>query len=67
MNGDATTDTSGRRDAAMTLDELAEAAGMSTRNVRAYRTRGLLPPPCVGGVSWPTGRSTSYGCGRCWR
>lgn len=28
-----------------TLDELAKAVGMTARNVRAYRTRGLLPPP----------------------
>lgn len=29
----------------MTIDELARAAGMSVRNVRAHQTRGLLPPP----------------------
>jgi DNA-binding transcriptional MerR regulator len=28
-----------------TIDELAEAAGMTPRNVRAYRTKGLLSPP----------------------
>jgi DNA-binding transcriptional MerR regulator len=28
-----------------TLDELATAVGRTSRNVRAYRTRGLLPPP----------------------
>jgi len=28
-----------------TLDELAVAAGMTVRNVRAYQTRGLLPGP----------------------
>jgi DNA-binding transcriptional MerR regulator len=28
-----------------TLGEIAEAAGMTARNVRAYQTRGLLPPP----------------------
>jgi DNA-binding transcriptional MerR regulator len=27
------------------IEELAERAGMTARNVRAYRTRGLLPPP----------------------
>jgi DNA-binding transcriptional MerR regulator len=27
------------------LGELAAAAGMTTRNVRAYQTRGLIPPP----------------------
>lgn len=27
------------------IDELAHAAGTTTRNVRAYRERGLLPPP----------------------
>lgn len=32
-----------------TLDELAKAVGMTARNVRAYRTRGLLPPPSRSG------------------
>ena len=27
------------------IDDLARAAGMTTRNVRAYQNRGLLPPP----------------------
>jgi DNA-binding transcriptional MerR regulator len=27
------------------IEELAAQAGMTARNVRAYRTRGLLPPP----------------------
>lgn len=27
------------------LDDLARAAGMTTRNVRAYQERGLFPPP----------------------
>jgi DNA-binding transcriptional MerR regulator len=30
---------------ALTIDELAREAGMTVRNVRAYRSRGLLPPP----------------------
>ena len=29
----------------MTIDELAQRAGITTRNVRAYQTAGLLPPP----------------------
>ncbi len=29
----------------LTLEELARAAGMTARNVRAYQTRGLIPPP----------------------
>ena len=32
-------------DDTFTIDELAQAAGMTPRNVRAYRTKGLLPPP----------------------
>lgn len=32
-----------------TLDDLAKAVGMTARNVRAYRTRGLLPPPARSG------------------
>lgn len=31
--------------ARMTIDALAQAAGITTRNVRAYQDRGLLPPP----------------------
>jgi DNA-binding transcriptional MerR regulator len=35
-----------------TIDELAAAAGMTPRNVRAYRTKGLLTPPIrVGRIS----------------
>ncbi len=38
------------------LAELAVAAGMTTRNVRAYQTRGLIPPPLrVGRRSQYTG------------
>jgi DNA-binding transcriptional MerR regulator len=29
----------------LTIDELARRAGVTTRNVRAYQERGLLPPP----------------------
>jgi DNA-binding transcriptional MerR regulator len=29
----------------LTIDELAREAGMTVRNVRAYRSRGLIPPP----------------------
>src|SRR5437763_16514866 len=28
-----------------TIDELAAAAGTTSRNVRAFQSRGLLPPP----------------------
>ncbi len=33
------------RDGEYTLEQLAEATGMSVRNIRAYRSRGLLRPP----------------------
>lgn len=33
----------------MTIDELARRSETTTRNVRAYQTRGLLPPPRVVG------------------
>lgn len=33
----------------MTIDELAQRAKTTTRNVRAYQTRGLLPPPRLSG------------------
>jgi DNA-binding transcriptional MerR regulator len=37
----------------MTVDELAREAGTTTRNVRSYQTRGLLPPPrMVGRVGY---------------
>jgi DNA-binding transcriptional MerR regulator len=32
-----------------TIDELAQATGMTTRNIRAHQSRGLLPPPAVRG------------------
>ena len=35
--------------AGLTIEELARQAGVSTRNVRAYRTAGLLPPPRLDG------------------
>jgi DNA-binding transcriptional MerR regulator len=37
----------------MTIDELARASGATSRNIRAYQTRGLLPPPrMVGRVGY---------------
>ena len=33
----------------LTIDEVARAAGMTVRNVRAHQSRGLLPPPVVRG------------------
>jgi DNA-binding transcriptional MerR regulator len=33
----------------MTIDELARRSGVTTRNIRAYQTRGLLPSPRVEG------------------
>jgi DNA-binding transcriptional MerR regulator len=32
-----------------TIDELAQQTGLTTRNIRAYQSRGLLPPPEVRG------------------
>ena len=32
-----------------TIDELAHRTGLTTRNIRAYQSRGLLPPPEVRG------------------
>jgi DNA-binding transcriptional MerR regulator len=34
---------------ALTIDELAARVGMTVRNVRAYASRGLLPPPRLQG------------------
>ena len=33
----------------MTIDELSHHTGVSSRNIRYYQTRGLLPPPTVQG------------------
>jgi DNA-binding transcriptional MerR regulator len=33
----------------LTIDEVARAAAMTVRNVRAHQSRGLLPPPIVRG------------------
>src|ERR687883_184943 len=33
----------------MTVDQLAQRAGTTTRNVRNYQTQGLLPPPTLVG------------------
>lgn len=33
----------------MTIDALAQVSGVTTRNIRAYQTRGLLPPPRMEG------------------
>ena len=31
----------------LTIDELAHVTGATTRNIRAYQSRGLLPPPVI--------------------
>ena len=33
----------------LTIDQLAQAAGLTVRNVRNYQSRGLIPPPQVQG------------------
>jgi DNA-binding transcriptional MerR regulator len=33
----------------VTIDELARRAGMTARNIRAYQSRGLIPPPEIRG------------------
>lgn len=39
----------------LTIGELADRVGMSTRNIRAHQTRGLLPPPTIEGrTGWYT-------------
>ncbi len=35
----------------LSIDELAQKTGVSSRNIRYYQTRGLLPPPTVEGRS----------------
>jgi len=36
-------------DTGLTIDALAQRTGMTVRNIRAYQSRGLLPPPEVRG------------------
>jgi DNA-binding transcriptional MerR regulator len=38
-----------RSEQRQTIDELAQAAGLTVRNVRNYQSRGLIPPPQVQG------------------
>jgi DNA-binding transcriptional MerR regulator len=33
----------------LTIDQLAQASGLTVRNVRSYQSRGLIPPPQVQG------------------
>jgi DNA-binding transcriptional MerR regulator len=33
----------------LTIDELAQTAGLTARNIRSYQSRGLIPPPEVQG------------------
>ena len=40
---------SDERDERLTIDELAMRTGMTVRNIRAHKSRGLLPPPDVQG------------------
>ena len=40
----------------LTIDELARRVGMTTRNIRAHQTRGLLPPPSIEGRTGRYGR-----------
>lgn len=41
--------TSPQSDERLTIDQLAQAAGLTVRNVRNYQSRGLIPPPEVHG------------------
>lgn len=45
----------GAAEGGLTVDQLAQRVGMTVRNVRAYATRGLLPPPRL------VGRTGYYG------
>ena len=37
------------REQELTVEELAQAVGMTVRNIRAHQSRGLLPPPQIRG------------------
>ncbi|MDL4773609.1 MerR family transcriptional regulator [Actinomadura xylanilytica] len=49
MNGRGDEQSGGRGMAEYRIDELAQAAGSTVRNIRAYQDRGLLPPPRLEG------------------
>lgn len=49
MNGRGDEQSGGRDMAEYRIDELAQAAGSTVRNIRAYQDRGLLPPPRLEG------------------
>jgi DNA-binding transcriptional MerR regulator len=53
----AQTDQEDLPSAEMTIDELARRSGVTSRNIRAYQERGLLPPPKL------VGRVGHYGPG----
>src|ERR1035438_4649925 len=38
-----------RTEQRLTIDQLAQTAGLTVRNVRSYQSRGLIPPPEVQG------------------
>ena len=46
---------------ALTIEQLAAESGMTVRNIRAHRARGLLPAPRCTSASATTGPSTSRG------
>lgn len=53
MSSGADAPTAAGRAAEYRIEELAEAAGTTPRNIRAYQDRGLLPPPRrVGRIGW---------------
>jgi DNA-binding transcriptional MerR regulator len=39
----------GQTEQRLTIDQLAQTAGLTVRNVRSYQSRGLIPPPAVQG------------------
>jgi len=47
----------------LTIEQLAADSGMTVRNIRAHRARGLLPAPEVRERVGYYGPSTSLGCG----
>src|SRR3954452_3301008 len=43
----ATEEREAREEAALTIEELSSQSGMTVRNIRSHRARGLLPAPEV--------------------
>jgi DNA-binding transcriptional MerR regulator len=56
MASDPAPDVAASADVHLTVDQLARLAGTTTRNIRAFQTLGLVPPPVLRGRTGIYGR-----------